>query len=79
MTQHVVNEPGRPAFRLVEFNPRRFSRGAPAALAEVSTGSQLWMDRMDIARNIRDWGPDRGLVDAACAYKNPQQEIRNGR
>lgn len=77
MTQHA-EELFPTRFRLVQFNPRRFSRGAPAALVEVPGGSLLWMTRGDIAANVLDHGADAGLLDAERAYKNPRQEIRNG-
>lgn len=58
-------------FHLMEFNPRRNMRGAPAARVEVIDGDDsywLWMDRADLRKNIEEHGAHPELVKAQQAY-----------
>lgn len=56
-------------FKLIEFNERRLARGAEAARAEISLdGEWLWMSKMDVRANIREFGPHPELVKARDAY-----------
>ncbi|MCE9664491.1 hypothetical protein LY622_13715 [Halomonas sp. M5N1S17] len=61
-----------PQFRLIEFNPRRASRGAEAARVEVTYSEgdmdELWMSPRDIRNNIREFGQQEGLQKALEAY-----------
>ena len=59
-----------PAFKFIEFNPRRKARGAEAARVEVD-GEWMWMSNNDIERNIRDFGPHPELLKARESY-NPR-------
>lgn len=61
-----------PTFELVEYNPRRRSRGAEAARVKVTwqdgETELLWMSQKDIRANLRESGKSKGLDDAAKAY-----------
>lgn len=61
-----------PLFRLIEFNPRRASRGAEAARVEVTYSEgdmdELWMSPRDIRNNMREFGKQEGLQKALEAY-----------
>jgi hypothetical protein len=72
-TQHAAESgPLLPAFRFVEFNPRRASRGAEAARVEVTYDEGdvdfLWMSPTDIRRNMHQFGNQEGLKQALKAY-----------
>lgn len=59
-----------PPFLLVEFNPRRKSRGADAARVQVDDdGDWLWMSKSDLKMNITDFGPHPELLKALEHYK----------
>ncbi|SDJ89448.1 hypothetical protein [Billgrantia gudaonensis] len=64
--------PFLPAFRFVEFNPRRARRGAEAARVEVTYDEGdvdfLWMSPSDIRKNIAEFGNQEGLKQALEAY-----------
>lgn len=64
-------------FKLNRFNPRRAMRGAPAAELVVSCEGQeddvLWMDERDIKRNIAEFGPHPGLLEAKEAYRTRKE------
>lgn len=69
-------------FKLLDFNPRRYARGAEAARMEcfedgVSIGT-IWMSRGHIKKNLALWPSDAGLLAAREAYKWPSIEIRDG-
>lgn len=58
-------------FILERFNPRRAARGAPAAEVRIrSTDLEtvLWMSKRDIDKNIAEFGPLPGLLEAKSAY-----------
>ncbi len=58
-------------FRLIEFNPRRFERGAEAArVAVIEDGQEgwLWMSAEDIRNNLREFGENLELRRALGAY-----------
>jgi hypothetical protein len=62
---------------LRRFNPRRASRGVPAAEVEIN-GEVLWMDRNDIRENEKLFGNLQGLHDAAIHYAtNDEFPARN--
>lgn len=59
-------------FRFIEFNPRRASRGAPAARVEVlgdGCDYWLWMTPRDIRKNIAAHGDCAELQKALNSYK----------
>lgn len=61
-------------FKLLEFNPRRHSRGVEAARVECIDDEQscwLWMSAKDVARNIKEFGQHPELIKALDAYKTP--------
>jgi len=62
-------------FHFIEFNPRRFARGARAARFEVAEGEErfqwLWMSKHDILNNIRDFGDGEELQKGLAAYRKP--------
>lgn len=64
-------------FKLQRFNPRRAMRSAPAAEVLVSVDGEdtdlLWMDLRDIKRNIKEFGPHPGLLDAKEAYRTRKE------
>ncbi len=58
-------------FRFIEFNDRRWMRGAEAArVAIIEDGQEdwIWMNKRDIAMNIKEFGPHAELVKARLAY-----------
>lgn len=58
-------------FRFVEFNHRRYERGADAArVAVIENGDEewLWMSRRDIAKNMMTFGRHPELLKAYNAY-----------
>jgi hypothetical protein len=58
-------------FRFIEFNDRRWLRGADAArVAVIEDGEEdwLWMSKRDISLNIKEFGPHIELVKAQLAY-----------
>ena len=58
-------------FRFIEFNDRRFARGAPAARVEVIDDGDkdwLWMTKRDISLNMKMYGEHPELVKAHEAY-----------
>ena len=59
-------------FRFIEFNYRRYARGANAArVAIVEDGEDvdwLWMSKRDIAKNMMAFGRHPELVKAHEAY-----------
>lgn len=62
-------------FKLIRYNPRRASRGAPAAEVEITSDellATLWMSKSDIRKNLAECeeGDDAsGLHEAMEAYK----------
>lgn len=73
MNAHHPNPgPVFPQFRLIEFNPRRATRGAEAARVEVTYSDGdvdiLWMSPQDIRKNMREFGQQAGLQKALEAY-----------
>lgn len=57
-------------FKFIEFNERRWLRGADAARVEVSNdGEWLWMNKKDIKNNIIKFGSHPELQKAQAAYK----------
>lgn len=56
------------AWKFIEFNDRRWLRGAPAARVEAD-GEWLWMTPKDIRNNIKDHGDHEELQKALKAYK----------
>ena len=55
-------------WKFIEFNDRRWLRGAPAARVEAD-GDWLWMTPRDIRANIKDHGDHPELQKALAAYK----------
>lgn len=58
-------------FRFIEFNDRRYARGAEAArVAVIENGEEdwLWMSKRDIAKNMMAFGRHPELVKAHEAY-----------
>ena len=58
-------------FRFIEFNDRRYARGADAArVAAIEDGEEdwLWMSKIDIAKNMMTFGRHPDLVKAHEAY-----------
>lgn len=58
-------------FRFIEFNDRRWIRGADAArVAVIEDGEEdwLWMSKRDISMNINEFGPHAELIKAQLAY-----------
>lgn len=58
-------------FRFIEYNDRRYARGAPAArVALIQDGDEdwLWMDKSDISKNMMVFGRHPELVKAHEAY-----------
>lgn len=58
-------------FRFIEFNDRRWIRGAEAARVAVIEDDEedwLWMSKRDIELNIKEFGPHAELVKAQLAY-----------
>ena len=58
-------------FRFIEFNVRRYARGADAARVEITEDGEkdwLWMSKSDIAKNIMTFGRHPELVIAHAAY-----------
>jgi hypothetical protein len=59
-----------PEFVFVEFNPRRKMRGVEAARVQVDDdGGWLWMSKLDLQRNIDDFGPHPELLKAMEHYR----------
>ena len=62
-----------PTFELIRYNPRRKARGAEAAEVRCTWDgdetADLWMSEKDIKRNIKVYGPQKGLTDALKAYR----------
>ena len=59
-------------FRFIEYNPRRFLRGAEAArVAVIENGKEewLWMSESDIAKNMMRFGSHPELVKAHDSYQ----------
>lgn len=58
-------------FKFIEYNPRRYARGAEAArVAVIEDGDEqwLWMSKADIAKNMMTFGRHPELVKAHEAY-----------
>ena len=58
-------------FQLIEFNHRRWQRGAEAARVEIREDGEsawLWMSERDVRANIREFGPHPELQRALDAY-----------
>jgi hypothetical protein len=71
-----------PKFRLTRFNPRRLRpncSGAAEVEIQDEDGSsfRLWMTRLDVERNLIEFGPQSGLMAALEAYRNGV-EIKEG-
>ena len=64
-----------PQFKMVEFNPRRFARGAEAVRMDVD-GEWIWMSRKDIDANIRIFGRHPELVKAQECYQQPRVPMK---
>lgn len=63
---------GEIVFSLHRYNPRRAARGVEAAEVRLVDGGEeffLWMSQTDIRKNIEEFGPQQGLLDAAEAYR----------
>ena len=64
-----------PAFRFIEFNPRRAMRGKEAARVEVHYSGEepewLWMSANDIMENIETFGGSPELQKALATYQSP--------
>mgnify|MGYP003658403748 CR=1 FL=1 len=58
-----------PDFKFIEFNARRWSRGADAAKYEVD-GEWCWMSREDIRKNIAMFGKHPALVHGIGYYES---------
>jgi hypothetical protein len=60
-------------FKLIEFNPRRHSRGVEAARVEVFEDDEsvglLWMCEHDIRKNISESGDSDELQNALAEYR----------
>ena len=56
-----------PDFKMIEFNVRRWSRGADAAKYEVD-GEWCWMSLSDIKKNIAMFGEHPQLVQGKILY-----------
>lgn len=67
--------PDCPPFRLVDFNPRRAARRAPAARVQVSEDAcdWLWMSKRDLSRNIAAFGPHPELLRAQESYRQGRE------
>ena len=66
-------------FRFLEFNDRRYARGADAARVEVIEAGEkdlLWMSKRDIAKNMMVFGRHPGLVMAYDAYGDGIRRLR---
>ena len=61
-------------FKLIEFNSRRYSRGASAARVECE-GEWLWMSVKDVENNIRDFGEHPELLKARECYRRPTERF----
>lgn len=58
-------------FKFIEFNDRRYARGADAArVAVIDDGEEdwLWMSKRDISKNMMAFGRHPELVKAHEAY-----------
>ena len=63
-------------FRLVEFNERRWLRGADAARVAIHDTEQandgveewLWMSKRNLAANIKEFGAHPELLKAVLEY-----------
>lgn len=58
-------------FRLIEFNDRRWMRGADAARVSVIQDGEddwLWMSKRDVSMNIKQFGPHPELIKAQLEY-----------
>lgn len=68
-----------PIFHLLEFNPRRYARGAEAARVNVYYGrgdaDLLWMSAADIRRNMMLHGKHPELVKALECYSRPGERF----
>lgn len=76
MTKEETEINGEPIYELLRFNPRRASRGAPAAEVKVQDGDNsilLWMSEKNIEDNIKDFGEHPGLLAALQAYKDRKE------
>ena len=59
-------------FRFIEFNVRRYARGADAARVEVIDADKkdwLWMSKRDLAKNMMTFGRHPELLTAYAAYE----------
>lgn len=59
-------------FILERFNPIRASRGVGAAevtIRSMDLETTMWMTQRDIERNLKEFGPQQGLLDAKKAYE----------
>lgn len=59
-------------FRFIEFNDRRWIRGAEAARVAVIEDDEedwLWMSKRDIELNIKEFGPHAELVKACLSVR----------
>jgi len=59
-------------FSFIRFNARRYLKGQPATLVEVTFSNgevnQVWMSLSDVLYNIEEFGPREALIDAAHNY-----------
>lgn len=67
MTTKLERADDCPDFKLIEFNARRWSRGAGAAKFEVD-GEWFWMSLSDINKNIAMFGEHPQLVQVKILY-----------
>ena len=77
----MPGDPTTTTFRLVEFNPRRHARKAPAASVRVFEDGEpvdlLWMTPKDIRGNLANHPGDPGLAAALAAYTTPTVRVDN--
>lgn len=61
-------------FKLERFNPRRAARGVGAAEVKVQEDGHdpiyLWMSKVDIRNNEKEFGPHPELTKALEAYRS---------
>ena len=70
-TEPTQNEATSPQFKFIEFNQRRAIRGADAArVAVIENGQEtwLWMSKLDISKNMMQFGRCSELTKAFQAY-----------
>lgn len=65
-------------FKLLEFNPRRWQRGADAARVKATDSeghsATVWMSERDVRANIKTFGIHGELLKALGCYGSPSLE-----